>query len=486
MTMPSASLPPNSGQPFDLVIQGGTVVLPEGPAPVNIGIRDGLISAIEAAPLAGLATIDAVGRLILPGGVDGHCHMDQQPWEGRAIVDDFRTATLSALCGGTTTVLPFAVQMHSQSLRAVVDDYHARAHPKAHIDYGFHLVVSDPTPQVLTHELPKLIEEGCTSLKLYLTYDRLKLDDYQVLTLLDLARQEGVMVMIHAENDACIRWLTDKLVASRNTGLRYHVTAHPAVGEREAAFRAISLAELIETPILIANVSSAGVVEEIRRAQARGLPVFAETCPQYLFLSSDDIDTVDMTGAKCVCTPPPRHRSNQPEIWRGLFDGTLGVFSSDHSPWNYVDKIAEGAHTPFTRIPNGIPGIETRLPLLFSAARSAERLSLNQFVDVTATNPAKLYGLYPKKGVIALGSDADLAVWDPEREVTISNEILHHAVDHTPYEGMRIRGWPVITLSRGEVLYHDGVVTSNAGRGRFLPCARPFVPKRDPVYRLAR
>jgi dihydropyrimidinase len=471
---------------YDLVIAGGTVVLPEGPARINVAVRDGLIARIGSDGMRAQKTVDATGRLVLPGGVDSHCHMDQQPWEGRSTADDFRSGTLSALCGGNTTVMPFAMQMRGQSLRRIVDDYHERASLKAHIDYGFHLIVGDPTPEVLTKELPALIERGCTSIKLYLTYEGLKLDDYEVLTVLDLARREGVMVMVHAENDACIRWLTDRLLQSRKTALRYHVTAHPEIGEREAAFRAISFAELIETPILIVHVSSASVVEEIRRAQARGLPIFAETCPQYLFLASEDIDTADMSGAKCVCTPPPRDRSNQPAMWRGLLDGTLAIFSSDHSPWNYADKIAGGPGKPFTDVLNGIPGIETRLPLFFSATQSEGRLSLNQFVDITTTTPAKLYGLYPRKGVIAVGSDADFAIWDPDKVVSIRNEMLHHAVDHTPYEGMQVRGWPITTISRGEVIYADGQVTSNAGRGRFLRCDRPFAPKREPTPILAR
>jgi dihydropyrimidinase len=473
------SRPQTSNLIYDLAIIGGTVVLPEGPVRVNIGVRDGLIAAIGPDAMNARRTLDASARLVLPGGVDSHCHMDQQPWEGRSTADDFRSGTLSALCGGNTTVIPFAMQMRGQSLRAVVDDYHERARRKAHIDYGFHLIVGDPTREVLTKELPELIEQGCTSLKIYLTYEGLKLDDYEVLTVLDIARQEGVLVMVHAENDACIRWLTDRLLESRKTALRYHVTAHSAIGEREAAFRAISFAELVETPILIAHVSSGSVVEEIRRAQARGLPIFAETCPQYLFLSSEDIDTVDMSGAKCVCTPPPRDRANKPAMWRGVLDGTLAVLSSDHSPWNYADKIAGGPGTAFTNIPNGIPGIETRLPLMFSATQTGGRLTLNEFVDRTTTTPAKLYGLFPRKGVIAVGSDADFAIWDADKIVTIRNEMLHHAVDHTPYEGTQVRGWPVVTISRGEVLYIDGRVTSNAGRGRFLRCDRPFTPKRD-------
>ncbi|HEX4151564.1 MAG TPA: dihydropyrimidinase [Steroidobacteraceae bacterium] len=465
---------------YDLVVSGGTVVLPEGPARVNIGVRDGRIDHIGSGRLQGRTMVDATDRLVLPGGLDSHCHMDQQPWEGRSTADDFCSGTLSALCGGNTTVMPFAMQMRGQSLRAIVDDYHERARRKAHIDYGFHLIVGDPTAEVLTRELPELIEQGCTSIKIFLTYEGLKLNDYEILTVLAFARREGVMVMIHAENEACIRWLTDRLLESRKTALRYHVTAHSEIGEREAAYRAISFAELIETPILIVHVSSGSVVEEIRRAQARGLPIFAETCPQYLFLSAQDIDTADMSGAKCVCSPPPRDTSNQPAMWQGLADGTLAVFSSDHSPYHYRDKSAKGPGTPFTDVLNGIPGIETRLPLLFSAIHANGLLTLSQFVDMTTTTPARLYGLYPRKGVIAVGSDADLAIWDSRKVVTIRNEMLHHAVDHTPYEGVTVTGWPIMTISRGEIVYADGAVASNPGRGRFVPCDRPLARKPAP------
>jgi len=369
------------------------------------------------------------------------------------------------------------MQMRGQSLAEVVADYHERAHSKAHIDYAFHLIVGDPTPQVLSEEIPRLAAAGCTSVKIYLTYEGLRLDDYEILNVLDVARAEGLMVMVHAENDACIRWLTERFLQARKTHLRYHVIAHPEIGDREATFRAICLSELIETPILICHVASAGAVEVIRRAKARGLPVYGETCPQYLFLSDEDIDTPDLSGAMCVCTPPPRARSNQPLMWQGVLDSTLEVFSSDHSPWHYAEKIAGGPDTPFTRIPNGVPGIETRLPLLFSAAVNTGRMSLQKFAEVTATTPARLYGLHPRKGEIVEGADADLALWDAERQVTIKNEMLHHATDHTPYEGMTVRGWPVMTISRGVVVWNDGEVSSVAGRGRFIHCERPFPPK---------
>ncbi|MBA3517132.1 MAG: dihydropyrimidinase [Rhizobiales bacterium] len=467
----------NSEHVFDVVVRGGRVVLPDATRELDIGIRGGMIAALGSDLPAGGAEISARNRLVLPGGVDSHCHMDQQPWEGRSTADDFNTGTLSALCGGTTTVVPFAMQMRGQSLAAIVADYHERARPKAHIDYGFHLIVGDPSPEVLRSEIPALVAEGCTSIKIYLTYEGLKLDDYEVLNVLDLARSEGAMVMVHAENDACIRWLTDRFIAARKTQLKYHVLAHPDIGDREATFRAISLSELIETPILVSHVAAAGAVEEIRRAKARGLPIHAETCPQYLFLSAEDIDTPDLSGATCVCTPPPRDKSNQPAIWAGILDGTLEAFTSDHSPWNFADKIAGGPDTPFHRIPNGIPGIETRLPLLFSAGVNGGRLSLQKFADLTAGAPARLFGLHPRKGTVAIGADADLAIWDPERVVTIENGLLHHAVDHTPYAGQTVRGWPVMTISRGELVWNDGEVLSRPGRGQFIARQRPFPPQ---------
>lgn len=483
MSSSGAELDP-AARLLDLAIVGGTVVLPSGAVSTNVGIADGVIAAIGTEPMQARRSLDAAGMLVLPGGLDSHCHLDQQPWEGRSSADDFRSGTLSALCGGNTSIIPFAMQMRGQSLRAIVADYHQRAR-KAHIDYAFHLVIGDPTREVLEHELPELIEQGCTSIKLFLTYEGLKLDDYEFLSVLEIARRHGLMIMVHAENDACIRWLTERLLAQRKTQLRYHVAAHPAVGEREATYRAIALAELIETPILIVHVSSATVVDEIRRAQARGLPVYAETCPQYLFLCAEDIDTGDLSGAKCVCTPPPRERANQPAMWQGILDGTLSVFSSDHSPFNYTDKIAAGANTCFHRVPNGIPGIETRLPLLFSAACHDGRLSLERFVEITTTIPARLYGLYPRKGVIAVGSDADLAIWDPHQRRVIRNELLHHAVDYTPYEGMSVQGWPITTISRGEIVFADGQPLSSAGRGRFLPCQRPFAARAQPGAHLS-
>ncbi len=460
----------------DLLIRGGRVATLGGVAELDIAISGGRIAAIGRDLGTAARVLDATGRLVLPGGVDSHCHMDQPPWEGMTTADDFASATLSALCGGTTTVIPFAMQMRGQSLADCVRDYHHRAAMGARIDYAFHLIIGDPTPDVLGCELPRLVERGCTSIKAYMTYEGLRLDDLELLHVLDAARREGALVMVHAENDSAVRWLTESLIAAGRTSMRYHARARPALGDREAAHRAITFAELVEVPILIAHVSAAAVVDEIRRAQARGVPILAETCPQYLFLSEADLAVPGVEGAKCVCTPPPRTPADQAGVYAGLLDGTLAVFSSDHSPWRFADKIKEGPRTPFHHVPNGIPGIETRLALLFSDAVQTGRMSIADFVERTAAAPSRLFGLYPRKGVIAIGADADLALWDTEREVTITNALLHHATDYTPYEGRTVRGWPVTTVSRGEIVWHEGEVRAAPGRGQFLPCARPFVP----------
>ncbi|WP_435105783.1 dihydropyrimidinase [Arhodomonas sp. AD133] len=461
---------------FDLVIRNGTVVTAADTSVCDVAVRDGRIVALGERLAPGREEIDAAGQYVLPGGVDAHCHLDQPMGPGVRMADDFETGTRSAACGGTTTVIPFAAQQKGHSLRAAVDDYHRRAEGLACIDYAFHMIVSDATSAVLSEELPELIEAGYTSFKIYMTYDDLKLDDRQILETLAVARREGAMTMIHAENADCIAWLTEALEAAGHTAPRYHADSRPPVVEREATHRAISLAELVDTPVLIVHVSGTEAVAQIRWAQGRGLRVYAETCPQYLFLTAEDLDIHGFEGAKCVCSPPPRDEASQATVWDGLENGVFQVFSSDHAPFRYEDaegKKAAGEDAAFQYIPNGVPGLETRLPLLFSAGVLGGRLDITRFVALTATNPARIYGLYPRKGTIAVGADADLAIWDPDAEWTVTNDALHHDVDYTPYEGMRLRGRPVVTLSRGRTVWRDGAFVGEPGNGRFLRCARP-------------
>jgi dihydropyrimidinase len=465
----------------NVVIRNARVATASDTFDADIGIAHGKVVALARRLANAEHEIDARGRLVTPGGVDGHCHLDQPMPAPIKMGDDFLTGTRSAACGGTTTVIPFAAQQKGHSLRAAVEDYHQRASGKAAIDYAFHLIVTDPTPQVLREELPALIREGYTSFKVYMTYDDLKLSDRQILDVMELARREGAMVMVHAENSDAIAWLTERLVAAGRTAPSYHADSRPAPLEREATHRAITFSELLDVPILIVHVSGADAIEQIRWGQGRGLNIYAETCPQYLFLTAEHLGAHGFEGAKCVCSPPPRDAANQRAVWRALANGAFHVFSSDHAPFKYDDpqgKRLGGKEVAFPYIPNGIPGLETRLPLLFSEGVGKERITLNEFVALTSTNPARMYGLYPRKGTIAIGSDADLVVWDESREVTITNGLLHHAIDYTPYEGMLVKGWPALVLSRGEVLWEAGEYRGRAGRGEFLRCGVPAPARR--------
>lgn len=471
----------SSHSAFDLVIRNAQAVTASDTFQCDIGVREGRIVQLGLALAGGAREIDAAGRTVTPGGVDAHCHLDQPMPAPLRMADGFASGTRSAACGGTTTVIPFAAQAKGQSLRAAVDDYHRRAEGQAHVDYAFHLIVSDPTPTVLREELPALIREGYSSFKIYMTYDDLKLDDGQVLDVLDVAREHGAMAMIHAENADCIEWLTRRLEAAGRTAPRYHAHARPMLVEREATHRAIALAELVDVPILVVHVSGREAVEQIRWARAHGLSVFAETCPQYLFLTAEDLGIDDSyQGARCVCSPPPRDKANQQVIWDGLNDGLFTVFSSDHAPFRFDDpegKKPGGQEVGFRHIPNGIPGLETRMALLWSEGVLAGRITPQKFVELTATNPARAYGLHPRKGSIAVGGDADLVIWE-EREFVLGNARLHHDVDYTPYEGMRLSAWPAMTLARGEVVWDGTAFTGRAGHGRFLPCGAPTLQPR--------
>ena len=460
---------------YDTVIRGGRVATGADVFMSDIGIRAGRIVALGESLDDAAQTIDAEGRLVLPGGIDGHCHFDQPLPDNWQFADDFASGTLSAACGGTTTIIPFACQVKGQSLPAAVKDYHARADGKAVIDYAFHLIITDPTTEMLDQHLPQLIADGYSSFKLYMTYDGLKLDDRQILEILSVARAERAMTMIHSENHDVIAWLIDSLERDGKTAPKFHAVSRPLIGEREAAHRAITLSELVETPILIVHVSGGESADQIRMAQSRGLTIYAETCPQYLFLTADDLDLPGNEGAKCICSPPPRDPMNQEAIWKGLANGTFTIFSSDHSPFRMDDphgKFVNGADAPFSKIPNGIPGIETRLPLLMSEGVLKGGITLQQFVALTATNPARIYVLSDRKGSIAIGADADIVIWDTESEVVITNDRLHHNVDYTPYEGMKINAWPSVVLSRGEVVFRNGEPTVTPGHGLFLPCQR--------------
>ncbi|KQP41201.1 dihydropyrimidinase [Methylobacterium sp. Leaf104] len=460
---------------FDLAIRGGTLVTATDTFPADLGIRGGRIAAIGARIADAARTIDASGLLVLPGGIDSHVHIAQESGPGIVMADDFASATRAAAAGGNTCVMPFALQPRGASLRAATHAYRALAEGQCHIDVAIHLIVSDPTPAVLGQELPALIAEGYTSFKVFMTYDDLVLNDRQILDVFDLARREGARVMVHAEGYDAIRYMTERLEKAGETRPFGHALSRPQVVEREAAHRAISHAELVDLPIVIVHVSGEQAMEQIAWGRERGLKIHAETCPQYLTLTADHMKGLGsddpMAGAKYVCSPPPREASNQAAIWRGIQTGLFDVVSSDHCPFRYDDpagKLNPKGRTSFRWVPNGIPGIETRLPILFSEGVSAGRISLNRFVALTATNHAKLYGLYPRKGSIGIGFDADLTLWDPNRRETIRQADLHHGADYTPWEGFAVTGWPVMTLARGTIVAEDGRVTGAIGHGRVI------------------
>ena len=454
----------------DILIRNGTVATAADVSQCDVAIKDGKVVALGRDLGTSRRVVDAAGMLVLPGGVEGHCHIEQMGSLGVMTADDFYTGTVAAVFGGTTSVLSFAAQHRGHSLRKTVDDYMARAVPKAVIDYGFHLIISDPTPQVLGQELPALIKDGFSSFKLYMTYDKLALADIQILEVLSVARRHGAFVLVHAENHDMIRWLRQRLVDRGHVEPRYHAVSHPRIGEGEATNRAIALSRLADVPILIVHVSTENAMEEIRDAQTAGFKIFAETCPQYLLLTANDLDRENMEGAKYCCSPPLRDKQSQEAIWRGIRNGTFQIFSSDHAPYRMDEsgKLSAGPHPTFIQIANGMPGIELRVPLLFSEGVSKGKIDLNQFVALTATNPAKLYGMYPRKGTIAVGGDADIAIWDPRKEMTVTYGMLHDASGYTPYEGMKVKGWPVMVLSRGRVAVENGELKIERGSGRFV------------------
>lgn len=460
---------------FDLLIRGGTCVTAADTFRADVAIRSGRIVATGENLGSADKVIDASGLLVMPGGIDSHVHLAQHAAPGTPqMADGFETGTRSAIAGGTTTVLSFAVQPRGAGLRESVAAYHEKADGQALCDYGFHLIVTDPTPNVLGQELPALVNDGYTSFKVFMTYDDMVLNDRQLLDVFDCARGCGALVMVHCEGYDAIRYMTEKLERAGKTAPYYHGESRPQVVEREAAHRAISHAELVDVPIMIVHVSGREAMEQIRWAQQKGLKVYGETCTQYIALTADDMKgfNMDETGGKYVCSPPPRDRASWDAIWEGIRGGVFQTFSSDHCPFFFEGpdgKQNPKAKTSFRWVPNGIPGVENRMQVFFSKGVSEGRITLNQFVALTSTNHARMYGLYPRKGSIAPGFDADIVLWDANREETISQTQMHHAADYTPYEGLKVKGWPVMTLLGGKVVCEEGRILGRPGDGRFLP-----------------
>ena len=458
-------------QTFELKISNGTVANSTETFTADIGVSDGKIVALGKKIGDAERVIDAGGKYVLPGGIEAHCHIEQESSSGLMTSDDYYSGSVSAAFGGNTCFVPFAAQHRGQSLKDVLETYHGRAGPKSVIDYSFHLIISDPTDEVLHEELPQAIAQGITSFKVYMTYDRLIVDDGQLLDILTVAKKHGALTMIHAENNAMIKWMSEKLLDGGHGAPKYHALSHPRTAESEAINRAIALSSFLDTPILIVHVSTEAGARIIAQARYDGHKVFGETCPQYMFLNAEQMDLPGMHGAKLCCSPPLRDRASQEGIWRCLQNGTLQVYSSDHAPYRFDDtgKLHAGPQAEFPKIANGLPGIELRLPLLFSEGFMNGRITLNHFVALAANNVSKIYGLDHCKGSITEGLDADIAIWDPEVKREIKAADMHDNMEFTPYEGMHITGWPTTVIQRGEVIVEDNELKVDRGAGGFVP-----------------
>jgi dihydropyrimidinase len=410
--------------------------------------------------------IDATDRYVLPGGIDCHTHLDM-PFGGTTSADDFESGTIAAAFGGTTSIVDFAIQYKGQTLHHAWDTWMRKAQGKAAIDYGFHMIITELSDQV-EQEMDALVGEGVTSFKLFMAYPGVfMLDDASIFRAMLRTGQNGGTICMHAENGGVIDVLVKKALADGHTAPKYHALTRPARAEGEATHRAIALAEMADVPVYIVHLSAAEALEMVTEARDRGLPAFAETCPQYLFLSSDNYEEPGFAGARYVMSPPLRPKETQERLWRGLAFNDLQAISTDHCPFCMKEQKTLGRHD-FSKIPNGAPGIETRMSLVYDGGVRTGRISLNRFVELTSTSPAKIFGLFPRKGTIAPGCDADIVVFDPLRRVKLAARTLHMKVDYNPYEGREVTGAAETVLSRGRVIIENGKFVGRAGAGEFI------------------
>jgi dihydropyrimidinase len=410
--------------------------------------------------------IDATGKLVLPGGIDVHTHLDM-PFGGTKSADDFESGTIAAAFGGTTTIVDFAIQYKGQTLHGAWETWMKKAEGKAAIDYGFHMIITELNDQV-EEEMDALVRQGVTSFKLFMAYPGVfMLDDASIFKALLRTGKNGGTICMHAENGGVIDVLVKKALAEGKTAPKYHALTRPARAEAEATHRAIALAEIADVPIYIVHLSAAEALEMVTEARDRGLPAYAETCPQYLFLSYDNYEEPGFDGAKYVMSPPLRPKETQDRLWRGLAFNDLQAISTDHCPFCMKEQKTLGEHD-FSKIPNGAPGVETRMSLVYDGGVRTRKISLNRFVELTSTSPAKIFGLFPRKGTIAPGSDADLVIFDPEKTTILSARTHHMRVDYNPYEGRSVTGVTETVLSRGRIIIDNGTFTGRAGAGSFL------------------
>ena len=449
------------------LIRNGRVVTAVDDYQADILIENGKVAMIgKKIDVKADKTINAKGKLVIPGGIDPHTHMEL-PFGGTAASDDFETGTRAAAFGGTTTIIDFAVQYKGQSLNQAIDAWHAKAEGKTANDYGFHLICTD-LPDKRLPEIKKAIKQGITSFKLFMAYPGVFLvDDATIYKAMQTSRDAGGLICMHAENGVVIDAIVRQALAEGKTAPKYHALTRPTKAEAEGVHRAIAIAEIAEAPVYIVHLSCADALEEVVRARDKGTPAYAETCPQYLFLDYSVYEKPGFEGAKWVMTPPIREKSNQDPLWRGLKFNDLQVVSTDHCPFCFKEQKELG-RKDFSKIPNGGPGVEHRMSLIYNGGVAEGRISLNRFVEITSTAAAKIFGLFPRKGTIAVGSDADIVIFDPEETMTITAKKHHMNVDYSAYEGMKVKGVTKTVLSRGNVIIEDGKYVGKKGQGEFL------------------
>jgi dihydropyrimidinase len=454
-----------------LLITNGRIITASDDYVADVYCDKGIVTAIgRSLPshrFAADRTIDATGQYVIPGGIDVHTHLNM-PFGGTTSADDFETGTIAAACGGTTTIVDFAIQYRGSTMRHALDDWRKRAHGKAVIDYGFHMIVTELEDAGLS-EMDRMVrDEGITSFKLFMAYPGVfMVDDQTIFRALRRTGENGGLICMHAENGGVIDELVKEALRRGDTAPKYHALTRPPSAEGEATGRAVALAEMAGVPIYIVHLSAAHALEKIRQARDLGLPAYAETCPQYLFLSYDNYEEPGFNGAKYVMSPPLREKWHQDALWKGLAKNDLQVISTDHCPFCMAEQKELG-RDDFSRIPNGAPGIETRLTLVHDGGVRPGRISMNRFVELCSTTPARMFGLFPGKGTIAVGSDADIVIFDPERSATLGVKTLHMNVDYNPYEGRTVKGSPVAVISSGQVIVEGGAFVGKKGAGRFL------------------
>ncbi len=450
------------------LIRNGSVVTAESTFPADILVEGEKIKEVRPGipSNAGDRVLDAAGLLLLPGGIDAHTHLDM-PFGGATSSDDFETGTRAAAFGGTTSIIDFAIQARGTRMRDALDTWWKKAERKVCIDFGLHMIVTDLGGAGL-EDMDDMVHEGVASFKLFMAYPNvLMVDDATIFRALSRTAKNGALICMHAENGGVIDVLVQRALAEGKTAPIYHALTRPTTTEAEAVHRAIAMAEIAGTPVYIVHLSSEDALNEVRQARDRGLPAFAETCPQYLLLSIEELERPNFEGAKYVFTPPLREKKNLGKLWDGLKHDHLQVVSTDHCPFCFEDQKALGKND-FTKIPNGGPGIENRLQLIHHYGVNQGKFTLNRFVELVSTTPARIFGMYPLKGVLAPGSDADIVFWDPAAEHTISAKTHHMRVDYSMFEGFRVKGNVRTVMSRGEVIVDQGQFLGHPGRGQYL------------------